>query len=256
MNLLEATRLHAPEAVFVFTSSNKVYGDAPNRLPLVEHETRYEIESGHPYTDGIREDMSIDQNLHSLFGASKVAADVMVQEYGRYFGMHTVTFRGGTLTGPKHSPTQLHGFLGFVMRSTMSQSPYTVLGYQGKQVRDAIHSRDLIRAIDAFFQAPRHGEVYNIGGGRFSNVSVLEAIKLSQEIAGVELNWSYDERNRLGDHIWWIGSNAKFESHYPEWRLEYNVERILREIYEANVERWLPCTTPEGATSSAYSLMP
>jgi CDP-paratose 2-epimerase len=258
LNLLEATRHHAPEAVFIFTSTNKVYGDMPNRLPLVELETRFEIAPDHPSADGIREDMSIDQALHSLFGASKVAADVMVQEYGRYFGLRSAVFRGGTLTGPNHSATQLHGFLAFVMRCTMTRTPYTVFGYSGKQVRDAIHSRDLIRAFDAFFQAPRRGEVYNIGGGRFSNVSVLEAIQLSQAIAGIELSWSYDERNRVGDHIWWIGSNAKFASHYPDWHLEYDVERILREIHESNRERWLPCTskTADESTSSAYSLTP
>jgi CDP-paratose 2-epimerase len=238
LNLLEATRLHAPDATFIFTSTNKVYGDRPNELPLVEQETRWEIERDHPYWNGIREDMSIDDCLHSLFGVSKVAADVLVQEYGRYFGLRTACFRGGTLTGPNHSAAELHGFLAYVMRCVMTGRPYKVFGYKGKQVRDAIHSEDLIRAFDAFFRAPRTAEVYNIGGGRFSNASVVEAIALSEEIAGEELEWTYEEANRIGDHIWWIGDNGRFEQHYPNWKLEYDVPRILREIHDANVDRW------------------
>jgi CDP-paratose 2-epimerase len=238
LNLLEATRLHAPDATFIFTSTNKVYGDRPNELPLGEHETRWEIERGHTYWNGIREDMSIDSCLHSLFGASKVAADVLVQEYGRYFDLRTACFRGGTLTGPNHSAAELHGFLAYLMRCVMTGRVYSVFGYKGKQVRDAIHSEDLIRAFDEVFRAPRVAEVYNIGGGRFSNASVLEAIKLSEEIAGEELEWTYKEANRVGDHIWWIGDNGLFESHYPSWKLEYDVPRILREIYDANVDRW------------------
>ena len=177
--------------------------------------------------------MSIDRCLHSLFGASKVAADVLVQEYGRYFGMRTACFRGGTLTGPRHSAAELHGFLAYVMRCAMTGTPYTVYGYKGKQVRDAIHSLDLIRAFHAFFREPRVAEVYNIGGGRFSNASVLEAISLSEEIAGETLDWTYRDENRVGDHIWWIGDNGRFESHYPDWKLEYDVRRILEEIHEA-----------------------
>jgi CDP-paratose 2-epimerase len=243
LNLLEATRQHAPDAVFIFTSTNKVYGDTPNSLPLVELETRWELEPPHPYADGIKEDMSIDHTLHSLFGASKVAADVMVQEYGRYFGLKTACFRGGTLTGPRHSATQLHGFLGYVMRCAMTGTPYTVFGYKGKQVRDAIHSNDLVRAFYEVFKAPRVAEVYNIGGGRFSHCSVLEAIQMSQEISGRELSWSYSETNRIGDHIWWVGSNARFQEHFPDWKMDYNVERILTDIYEANVERWTEVTS-------------
>lgn len=238
LNLLEATRTHAPEAVFLFTSTNKVYGDSPNRLPLAEQGTRYEIDPGHTYANGIREDMSIDSTLHSLFGASKVAADIVVQEYGRYFGMRTACFRGGTLTGSRHSATELHGFLGYVMRCAMTGTPYKVFGYKGKQVRDAIHSNDLVNALVSAFQTPRTAEVYNIGGGRFSNCSVLEAIDLSQSIAGEELEWSYVDQNRVGDHIWWIGDNGKFESHYPEWKMEYNVDRILNDIFDANRDRW------------------
>jgi CDP-paratose 2-epimerase len=238
LNVLEATRQHCPEAAFIFTSTNKVYGDTPNRLPLVELDTRYEIDPGHNYVGGIREDMSIDATLHSVFGASKVAADVMVQEYGRYFGMNTSCFRGGTLTGPNHSAAELHGFLGYVMRCAMSGTHYTVHGYKGKQVRDAIHSRDLIAAFHHFFQAPRSAEIYNIGGGRFSNTSVLEAIATAEKIAGREMSWSYSETNRIGDHVWWIGDNGRFEEHYPEWKLTFDVEAIVTEMFEANGERW------------------
>lgn len=238
LNVLEAARRHAPEAVFIFTSTNKVYGDAPNRLPLVELPKRYEIESGHRYAAGIREDMPIDRSLHSLFGASKVAADVLVQEYGRYFGMRTACFRGGTLTGQLHSATELHGFLGYVMRCTMTGAPYRVYGYKGKQVRDAIHSLDLVRAFHEFFKHPGVAEVYNIGGGRFSNCSVLEAIDLSQDIAGRELTWSYVDQNRIGDHIWWVGDNGRFQSHYPDWEMEYDITRILKEIHGSNQDRW------------------
>ena len=238
LNMLEAARQHCPDAVFIFTSTNKVYGDTPNALPLIEEEKRFEIAPSHTYQEGIREDMSIDQCLHSLFGAGKVAADVLVQEYGRYFGMKTACFRGGTLTGPQHSATKLHGFLGYVMRCTMTGTPYTIFGYKGKQVRDAIHSSDLIHAFAAFADAPRVAEVYNIGGGRFSNCSVLEAIESCERIAGKKLKWSYEDQNRIGDHIWWIGDNGKFASQYPEWKQAYNVETILQEIFDANHDRW------------------
>jgi CDP-paratose 2-epimerase len=240
LNLLEGLRLSGSDAPFIFTSTNKVYGDAPNELPLLETETRWTLPADHTYAAGIREDLRIDASLHSLFGASKVAADVMVQEYGRYFDMPTVCFRGGTLTGPAHAATELHGFLGYVMRCTMTGTPYRVFGYKGKQVRDAIHSVDLIRSFDAYFLAPRVGEVYNMGGGPTSNCSVLEAIELSEAIAGRSLDWSYEERNRTGDHIWWVSSLEKFQSHYPDWKLEYDVPRILSEIHEVNCDRWVP----------------
>jgi CDP-paratose 2-epimerase len=238
VNVLEATRAHAPEAVFIFTSTNKVYGDLPNSLPLMELETRWEIDPEHDYANGIREDMSIDRSLHSLFGASKAGADLLVQEYGRYFGMRTACFRGGTLTGPNHSAAELHGFLAYVMRCAMTGTAYTVFGYKGKQVRDAIHSRDLIRAFHEFFRDPRVAEVYNIGGGRFSHASVLEAIRMSEEISGEKIDWTYSEESRVGDHIWWIADNGHFQSQYPGWDLEYDVRRILEEIHELNAERW------------------
>jgi CDP-paratose 2-epimerase len=232
--LLEATRRFAPEATFVFTSTNKVYGDTPNRLPLEEQRTRWELPPPHPYAEhGIDETMSIDQTRHSLFGASKVAADVLVQEYGRYFGMKTGTFRGGCLTGPGHSGTELHGFLSYLMKCAVSGREYRVFGYKGKQVRDNIHSADLIAAFDAFHQNPRPGEVYNIGGGRFSNCSMQEAIALCEDIAGRKMQTVYVDRARVGDHIWWISSVEKFKSHYPTWRLTYDVRAILEEIHAA-----------------------
>lgn len=240
LNVLQAARQHCDTAPFIFTSTNKVYGDRPNELPLVELETRWELQPGHTYEAGIREDMAIDACLHSVFGASKVAADIMVQEYGRYFDMPTVCFRGGTLTGPQHSAAKLHGFLGYVMRCAMTRTPYTVFGYGGKQVRDAIHSKDLIAAFDHFWRAPRSAEVYNIGGGRHSNCSVLEAIGFAEKITGEQMEWTYSEVNRIGDHIWWIGDNGRFEKHYPEWRVVHDVQDILVEMYEANVERWAP----------------
>jgi CDP-paratose 2-epimerase len=237
--VLEATRLHSPNAVFIFTSTNKVYGARPNELPLVELKTRWEIESTHPYLGGIPEEMSIDGCMHSLFGASKVAADVLVQEYGRYFGLCTVCFRCGCLTGPNHSGTKLHGFLSYLMKCTLTGEPYTILGYKGKQVRDNLHSADLVRAFEAFYHAPRCGEVYNIGGGRYSNCSVLEAIALAQDITGNQLDWTYKDNNRVGDHIWWISDQTRFRNHYPDWKPQYDIPMILTEIAQAGRERWL-----------------
>jgi CDP-paratose 2-epimerase len=238
LNLLQATRQYCPESPFIFTSTNKVYGDLPNFLPLLEEEKRWEIDASHLYYSGIPEGMSIDQSKHSLFGASKVAADVLVQEYGRYFGMKTVSFRGGCLTGPSHSGTKLHGFLAYLMKCTATGTPYTIFGYKGKQVRDNIHSSDLIAAFYQFYQNPSSGEVYNIGGGRESNCSMLEAVELCQEIAGRELSYSYTEENRSGDHIWYISDLSKFKQKYPNWSITYDVPRILNEIYEQNIERW------------------
>ncbi|MBF0123322.1 MAG: NAD-dependent epimerase/dehydratase family protein, partial [Candidatus Omnitrophica bacterium] len=240
LNLLEATRSHCPEAVFIFTSTNKVYGDAPNRLPLIEGETRWEIDKTHPYFQhGIDETMSIDQCTHSLFGASKVAADILVQEYGRYFGMKTGSFRGGCLTGPRHSGAELHGFLAYLMKCAVTGREYKIFGYKGKQVRDNIHSYDLVNSFYHFYQAPRCGEVYNMGGSRFSNCSILEAITLCEEISGKKIKTAYVDTNRVGDHMWWISDVSKFQSHYPAWTLTKNMRDILREIYDYNKERWL-----------------
>lgn len=236
MHLLEATRLHAPDAVFIFTSTNKVYGDTPNRLPLIETDSRWEVDASHPFfARGIDETMSIDATKHSIFGASKVAADVMVQEYGRYFGMKTAVFRGGCLTGPSHAGAELHGFLSYLMKCTVTGKPYSVFGYKGKQVRDNIHSADLVDAFCHFIKAPRSGEVYNIGGSRQSNCSMLEAITLCEEISGKKLAWTYKEDNRIGDHIWWISDVAKFQSHYPQWQYRYGLRQILEEIHAACV---------------------
>ena len=238
LNLLESTRQFAPESTFIFCSTNKVYGDTPNHLPLIEKELRWEIDSSHAFVDGIDESMSIDQTKHSLFGASKVAADILVQEYGRYFSMKTACFRGGCLTGPSHSGTQLHGFLSYLMKCAMTKKPYTIFGYKGKQVRDNIHSYDLINAFFHFYQNPRIAEVYNIGGGRFSNCSMMEAIQICESISGNKLEYTYAEDNRIGDHIWWISKIRKFEDHYPEWKLTYDVPGILEEIFSNNTFRW------------------
>ena len=240
LNLLQNVREHCIAAPFIHCSTNKVYGDRPNSLPLTEQETRWEIDPAHPYADGIAEYMPIDACLHSVFGASKVAADIMVQEYGRYFDMRTACFRGGTLTGPAHSATELHGFLGYVMRCNMERRTYKIFGYKGKQVRDAIHSHDVVAAFEAFFRAPRSAAVYNLGGGRHSNVSNLEAFALAGKISGIEMITEYVDQNRVGDHIWWIGSNAAFQADYPGWKQVYDVPAIMQEIYEANVDRWQP----------------
>jgi CDP-paratose 2-epimerase len=231
LNVLEAARIFAPEAPFIFTSTNKVYGDTPNRLPLRELPTRWEIEPGHEYELGISETMSIDYTKHSLFGASKSAADLLVQEYGRYFGMPTVSFRGGCLTGPAHAGAELHGFLSYLMICTVTGRPYHVFGYKGKQVRDNIHSFDLVEAFAEFIRAPRAGEVYNIGGSRYSNCSVIEAIEICEEISGLKLSWSYMETNRIGDHIWWISDVRKFQRHYPTWKFRYGLRDILDDIH-------------------------
>ncbi|HWM63366.1 MAG TPA: NAD-dependent epimerase/dehydratase family protein [Solirubrobacterales bacterium] len=238
LNLLEATRAHCPEATFVFCSTNKVYGDTPNFLPLEEGELRLELPESHRYYKGIDTSMSIDSCTHSLFGVSKAAADLLVQEYGRYFGMPTVCFRGGCLTGPQHAGAKLHGFLAYLMKCTATGTPYTVFGYDGKQVRDNIHSADLIAAFAAFHAAPKPAAVYNIGGGRHSNCSMLEAIGICERVAGHELSWEMGEEPRIGDHRWWISDLAPFEADHPDWELRYDVEAILREMYEQNAERW------------------
>lgn len=230
--MLEATRKYCPEAVFIFTSTNKVYGDKPNTIPLIEMDTRYEVEVTSQYRNGIGEDMTIDHSKHSVFGASKVAADIMVQEYGKYFGMKTVCFRCGCLTGPQHSGTQLHGFLNYLMKCAITGQEYTIFGYKGKQVRDNIHAYDLVNMFWHFYQKPGKGEVYNAGGGRHSNCSMLEAIKLCEEITGKKMNRKYDKNNRIGDHMWWISDVSVFKHDYPEWDYKYDLEDIFVQIYE------------------------
>ncbi len=236
--LLENTRKYCPDAVFIFTSTNKVYGDAPNFLPLVEKEMRWELDPSHTYAKhGIDETLTIDQSKHSLFGASKVAADVLAQEYGRYFGMKTGTFRGGCLTGPSHSGAELHGFLAYLVKCTVHGKPYTIFGYKGKQVRDNIHSHDLVSAFWSFYKNPRAGAVYNMGGSRHSNCSMLEAIQITEEISGRKLQYSLSDQARSGDHIWWVSDVRKFQSDYPEWKYQYDLKRILKEMVEAARER-------------------
>ncbi|AQG81601.1 NAD-dependent epimerase/dehydratase family protein [Spirosoma montaniterrae] len=238
LNLLEMTRLHCPEAVFIFTSTNKVYGDNPNFLPLIETDTRWEIEQTHAYFEhGIDEHMSLDHTKHSIFGASKVAADIMVQEYGRYFGMKTGVFRGGCLTGPNHSGAQLHGFLSYLMKCAITGTQYTIFGYKGKQVRDNIHSWDLVNMFWHFYQNPRAGEVYNAGGGRYANCSMLEAIGLCEEISGNVMNYQYSETNRSGDHIWYISDLSKFQAHYPGWWWTYDLKATMVQIHDSMVAR-------------------
>lgn len=238
LNLLQAARSHAAEVPFVFMSTNKVYGDRPNDLPLQALQTRLELPPEHPWFDGIDTSMSIDTCLHSLFGVSKAAADLLVQEYGRYFGMPTVCFRCGCLTGPNHAGARLHGFLSYLMRCTITGDPYTVYGYDGLQVRDNLHSADVARAIDAYAAAPRPGAVYNLGGGRRSNCSMREAIAACEAIAGRPLDWRLSDDARVGDHRWWISDVADFRRDYPEWDVTYDTDAILREIHEHNLERW------------------
>jgi CDP-paratose 2-epimerase len=239
LNVLESARQHCSEAPFIFCSTNKVYGDAVNALPFEELDERYELPDTHDYVDGIREDFQIDASLHSPFGVAKLAADILVQEYGRYFGMNTVCFRGGTLTGPSHAAAELHGFLAYVVRAAMEHRRYTIFGYKGKQVRDAIHARDVVAAFIAFFHRPRPASVYNLGGGRTSNASVAEALTIAQEITGTEIEIEYREESRIGDHIWWISSNRKFIDDFPEWEVTYDIPSIIRDIYETNVENWV-----------------
>jgi len=231
LNMLEATRSYFPDACFIFTSTNKVYGDRPNSLPLREFETRYELDESDTWSArGIDETMSIDATKHSIFGASKVAADIMVQEYGRYFGLKTVCFRGGCLTGANHAGTELHGFLSYLVKCVATGRPYTICGYKGKQVRDNIHSVDLIDAFWHVFKAPRPGEVYNIGGGRFANVSVLEAFEIAKQVTGRTFTPAYSDQARAGDHMWWISSVDKFRSHYPAWNYTYSIKDTIEDI--------------------------
>ncbi len=236
VNLLETTRLHCPEAVFILLSTNKVYGDAPNEIPLKELETRWDYAWPEDY-NGITESCRIDRTLHSLFGASKAAADLMAQEYGRYFGMKVGIFRGGCLTGPSHSGVELHGFLSYLVKVAIAGGTYSVFGYMGKQVRDNIHSHDVVQAIEEFAANPRPGEVYNLGGGRENSVSMLEAISKVEQMSGKKLDWKYVDQNRVGDHICYISNLAKFKSHFPNWRITISLDEILRQIIASQSAR-------------------
>ena len=238
LNLLEAARQHCPGAVFILMSTNKVYGDAPNQKPLKELATRYDYSDRADF-EGIDESCRIDRTLHSIFGASKVAADVMAQEYGRYFGMKVGVFRGGCLTGPSHSGVELHGFLSYLVKVAVEGRTYNVYGYKGKQVRDNIHSHDVVRAMEEFAGNPRPGEVYNLGGGRANSVSILEAFQRIEEITGRKIKWVYDDQNRKGDHICYISDLRKFRSHYPGWSVTRKLDAILEEIVAADAKREL-----------------
>ena len=238
LNLLEATRQYCPDAVFIHLSTNKVYGDNPNHLPLVELEQRWEISSDHRYYErGIDESLTVDQTMHTVFGVSKLAGDTMCQEYGRYFGMKVGVFRGGCLTGPNHSGAQLHGFLSYLVKCAVMQEPYTIFGYKGKQVRDNIHSWDLVNMFWHFYQEPRQGEVYNVGGSRFSNCSVIEAISLCEGLTGNKMKIGYSEDNRIADHIWWISDVSKFRSHYPKWDYKFGLNDIVSQIIDGFRQR-------------------
>ena len=232
INLLEATRQHCRDAVCILMSTNKVYGDSPNEIPLKELETRYDYARPEDYA-GVSESCRIDQTLHSLFGASKAAADLVAQEYGRYFGMNTGIFRGGCLTGPSHSGVELHGFLSYLVKVALSGGTYSVFGYKAKQVRDNIHSHDVVRAIEEFAANPRPGEVYNLGGGRGNSISMLEAIAKIAEMTGKRLDWKYVDEARKGDHICYISDLRKFQSHYPNWKITRSLDTIFQEIIAA-----------------------
>ena len=232
LNLLELTKLYCPDSPFIFMSTNKVYGDNPNLLPLKENKSRWELNKKHKLFKGIDEKMSIDNCVHSLFGASKSYADLAVQEYGKNIGLKTVCFRAGCITGPTHSGAKMHGFLSYLVKSCLKKNFYAIIGYKGKQVRDNIHSSDLTQCFWNYFQKPKSGEVYNIGGGRYSNCSVLEALKLVESITGLDIKKKYIKQNRIGDHIWYISNTDKFKKHYPKWEQKYNNFKIIEELVE------------------------
>ena len=249
LNLLDLARRHCPETPFVFTSTNKVYGDSPNLLPLVEQETRLDLPATHPFHRGIDESMSVDRSMHSLFGVSKTAADLLTQEYGRYFGMPTVCFRCGCITGEHHAGAEQHGFLAYLMKCAATGRPYTIHGYGGKQVRDNIHGGDLVAMFDAFIEAPRSGEVYNAGGARANSCSLVEAIELCQQIVGTTMRVERSDRARAGDHKWWISDVGRFQSHYPTWSPRWTLTDVLRAMFSENHARWQRETVDSGAAT-------
>ena len=230
LNLLELTKLYAPKAPFIFMSTNKVYGDNPNKLPLIEKKTRWELKKSHKYQNGIDETMSIDNCTHSFFGASKSYADLVVQEYGKNIGLKTACFRAGCITGPNHSGAKLHGFLSYLVKSSLQNKKYTLIGYKGKQVRDNIHSQDLVSCFWEFYKKPSVGEIYNIGGGRYSNCSIIEALNVIEKISKIKIKRKILNQNRVGDHIWYITDNKKFKKDYPNWKQKYNTKKIIKEL--------------------------
>ncbi len=229
-NLLNLTKEFSPNARFIFMSTNKVYGDNSNKFNFIEKKYRYELDKTHRYYKGIDESLSVDSCIHSFFGASKLSADLLVQEYGRNFGLKTVCFRGGCLTGPNHAGAELHGFLSYLVKTVLAKKVYKIYGYKGKQVRDNLHSSDLVRAFWEYYKKPISGAVYNIGGSRKSNCSILEALNLTEKYSGIKAKLKYVKKNRTGDHIWWISNNKKFMNDYPKWKVEHNVKKIIKEM--------------------------
>ncbi len=232
LNLLELTKLYCPNAPFIFMSTNKVYGDNPNLLPLMEKKTRWEIKKNHKFKSGIDESMSIDNCTHSFFGASKSYADLIVQEYGKNIGLKTACFRAGCITGPNHSGAKLHGFLSYLVKASLQSKKYFLIGYKGKQVRDNIHSNDLVSCFWEYYKKPGHGEVYNIGGGRYSNCSVIEALNIVENITGIKIKKKILKQNRIGDHIWYVSNTRKFKKKYPNWKQKFSTRRIINELIE------------------------
>ncbi len=232
LNMLEMTRRYCPKVPFIFMSTNKVYGDNPNFLPLKEKKTRWELKRNHKYHSGIDESMSIDDCTHSFFGASKSYADLIVQEYGKNSGLKTVCFRAGCITGPNHSGAKLHGFLSYLVKASLKNNFYTLIGYKGKQVRDNIHSEDLVSCFWEYYKNPRKGEVYNAGGGRFSNCSISEALNQVEKIKKIKIKRKILNQNRVGDHIWYISNMKKFRRHYPKWKQKYSTHKIIKELVE------------------------
>lgn len=230
LNLLLLNQKITPDTPFIFMSTNKVYGDNPNKLKLIENKTRYDLKKTHKFFNGIDESMSIDNNTHSFFGVSKSYADLLVQEYGNNYGMQTACFRAGCITGPNHSGAKLHGFLSYLVKSVLLKKKYTIIGYKGKQVRDNIHSSDLVNCFWEFFKKPKVGEIYNIGGTRYSNCSVIEALNLVEQISGIKIKKKYLKQNRVGDHIWYVSSMRKFKKHFPNWQQSYNTKKIIEEL--------------------------
>ncbi|MDB9745196.1 NAD-dependent epimerase/dehydratase family protein [Candidatus Pelagibacter sp.] len=234
LNLLELTKKFCPDSCFIFMSTNKVYGDNPNKLKIYETKNRFELKKNNKYYNGIDESFSIDNCIHSFFGVSKTYADLMVQEYGRNVGLKTVSFRGGCITGPNHSGAKLHGFLSYLIKSCISEKKYTLIGYNGKQVRDNLHSNDLINCFWEYYKKPNRGEIYNIGGGRYSNCSILEALNLVEQINKIEIKKKIIRTPRVGDHIWYISDTAKFQKHYPKWKQKFNTKKIIEELIDSN----------------------
>jgi len=232
LNLLELTREFSPDAPFIFMSTNKVYGDSPNRLKILEQKTRWELKKNDPFFKGINENLSIDNSIHSFFGVSKTYADLIVQEYGKNIGLKTVCFRAGCITGPNHSGASLHGFLSYLVKESLTKKKYTLIGYKGKQVRDNLHSSDLVNCFWEFFKKPKYGEIYNIGGSRYSNCSVIEALNLVENITGIDIKKKFITKPRVGDHMWYISDTSKFKKHFPNWKQKYNTKKIIEELIE------------------------